>query len=249
MAAVQRIVRLGHAARNSHALKTRQPLASVTLVSADPALPALIAPHIPLLEEELNVRAIHWAEDRSAYVHHEIRPIFPKLGPRFGKRMPQLKRALIGADGDALAAELEATGEISLTLEGETIALQREEVEVRLEEREGMATQGDSELLVALDTDLTPELVSEGWAREVVNRIQTARKEADLDYADHIVVRYRADPDLETTIETWREWICGETLTDRLVAIEDAGRGADTAPLVDTNVDGHAFAYTLSRVD
>jgi isoleucyl-tRNA synthetase len=249
MAAVQRIVRLGHAARNSHALKTRQPLASVTLVSADPALPALIAPHIPLLEEELNVRAIHWAEDRSAYVHHEIRPIFPKLGPRFGKRMPQLKRALIGADGDALAAELEATGEIRLTLEGETIVLQREEVEVRLEEREGMATQGDSELLVALDTDLTPELVSEGWAREVVNRIQTARKEADLDYADHIVVRYRADEDLETTIETWREWICGETLTDRLVAIEDAGEDADTAPLVDSNVDGHAFAYTLSRVD
>ncbi len=111
MAAIQRIVRLGHAARNLHGLKTRQPLAAVTLVTADVALPGLVMPYADLLKDELNVREIRWAEDRTQYVHHEVRPVFPKTGPRFGKQMPEVKRALESADGDALAAELERCGE------------------------------------------------------------------------------------------------------------------------------------------
>ncbi|MEE8138252.1 MAG: class I tRNA ligase family protein, partial [Thermoanaerobaculia bacterium] len=147
MSAVQRIVKLGHAARNSHALKTRQPLASVTLVTADSTLRSLVEPQTELLRDELNVREIRWAEDRSAYVRHEVRPIFPKCGPRFGKRMPAVKRALEEADGDALARELEENGAIEIHLGDEAVELGGDEVEVRLVEREGTATQGDRGLL------------------------------------------------------------------------------------------------------
>ena len=146
------------------------------------------------MRDELNVHDIRWAERRADYVHHEVKPVFPKTGPRFGKRMKEVAAALAAADGDELAAALERDGEVTIELlrsGGGPVDLSSEEVEMRLVEREGIAAQGDRELLVALDTALTPELVAEGLAREVVNRIQTARKEADLDYADRIRVRYQ----------------------------------------------------------
>jgi len=241
MAAVLRIVRLGHAARNTHSLKTRQPLAAVTLVTANEALPGLITPYADLLKDELNVRDIHWAADRGEYVRHEVRPVFPKTGPRFGKRMSEVKRALESADGDALARELEQTGKVTIGISDGSHDLSPEEVEVRLIEREGMATQGDRELLVALDTRLTPELIAEGWAREVARSIQTARKDADLDYADRIRVSYEADPEIAAAVETHREWIMGETLAVELAK-------ADGTDLKSAPVEGRSFAYAIEKV-
>ncbi|MDX1643739.1 MAG: class I tRNA ligase family protein, partial [Thermoanaerobaculia bacterium] len=242
IAAVQRVVRLGHAARNTHGLKTRQPLASVTLISADEGLRETVAPYQDLLLEELNVKEVRWAEDRSAYVHHEVRPVFPVLGPRFGKRMPQVKAALEAADGDRLAARLEADGAIELELDGEKVELGSDEVEVRLVEKEGTATAGDRDLLVALDTRLDEALVAEGLAREVVHRIQTARKEADLDYADRIEVRYRADDDLAGAIRANRDWIRRETLAVRLEAVDG---GDDLTPAA---IGEHQLALTIEPV-
>ena len=244
MAAVQRIVTLGHAARNLHGLKTRQPLALVTLVTADESLPGVVAPYADLLRDELNVKEIHWAADRTQYVHHEVRPIFPKTGPRFGKRMPEVKKALEAADGDALAAALEKDGKITIRLSDGPADLSQEEVEVRLVEHEGTATQGDRELLVALETRLTPDLVAEGWAREVVHRLQTARKEADLDYADRIRVVYAAAPELEDAIAANRDWIAGETLAVELAP----QRGVDSGVLREAAVEGLAFAFAIQRV-
>ncbi|HZF13603.1 MAG TPA: isoleucine--tRNA ligase [Thermoanaerobaculia bacterium] len=242
MAAIQRIVRLGHAARNEHGLKTRQPLAAVTLVTADAALPGLVLPYADLLEDELNVKEIRWAADRSHYVHHEVRPLYPKLGPKLGKRMGEVKKALEAADGDALAAQVEATGKISVDLPGGPVELTAEDVEIRLTELPGMATQGDRELLVALETALTPKLVAEGWAREVVHRIQTARKDKDLDYADRIRVHYRAAPELAAAIEAHAAWISGETLAVQL--------SPDNPPaaLTDAPVEGLDFAFTIETV-
>jgi isoleucyl-tRNA synthetase len=245
MAAVQRIVTLGHAARNLHGLKTRQPLALVTLVTADESLPGVVAPYADLLRDELNVKAIHWAADRTQYVHHEVRPIFPKTGPRFGKRMPEVKKALEAANGDALAAALEKEGKITIQLSDGPADLSQEEVEVRLIEHEGTATQGDRELLVALETRLTPDLVAEGWAREVVHRLQTARKEADLDYADRIRVVYAAAPELEDAIAANRDWIAGETLAVELTL----QRGVDSGVLREAAVEGLAFAFALKKVN
>ncbi|HEY7214941.1 MAG TPA: isoleucine--tRNA ligase, partial [Thermoanaerobaculia bacterium] len=209
MAAIQRIVRLGHAARNLHSLKTRQPLPAVTLVTADESLRGLVEPYADLLRDELNVKEIRWAADRTIYVHHEVKPIFPKTGPRFGKRMPEVKKALDAADGDALATELERTGKITLQLAGGSEDLAADEVEVRLVERAGTATQGDRDLLVALETALTPELEAEGLAREFVHWVQQERKKQDLDYADRIKVRFRADPGMKAAVDAHRDWVAG----------------------------------------
>jgi isoleucyl-tRNA synthetase len=123
---------------------------------------------------------------------------------------------------------------------GEAVRLAPEELEVRLIEREGTATQGDRELLVALDTALTPELVAEGRAREVVSRLQAARKSAGLAYTDRIRVAYRAAPELAAAIAAWGEWIAGETLALELAPA--AGEELESAP-----VDGLDFAFAIAR--
>ncbi len=246
MAAAQRIVRLGHAARNTHGLKTRQPLAAVTLVAAEADLPELLAPYEALVADELNVHRIDWAAERSDYVRHEVKPHYPKTGPRFGKRMKEVAAALREADGDRLAEALEADGKVTLDVGGEAVELSAEELEVRLDEREGIAAQGDRELLVALDTELTPALVAEGLAREVVNRIQTARKDADLDYADRIRVRYRADDALETAIDAHRDWIARETLALEIARLDgDGGETGAGDGLTSAPVDEHTFSFAI----
>jgi len=220
MAAIQRIVTLGHAARNLHGLKTRQPLPAVTLVTADESLRGLVELRpelLELLKDELNVKEVRWAADRNVYVHHEVKPVFPKTGPRFGKRMPEVKKALDSADGDALAAELERAGKITIQLADGPAELSAEEVEVRLVERAGTATQGDRELLVALSTELTPELEAEGLAREFVHWVQQARKKEDLDYADRIRVAYEAGAEMKAAVDAHLDWIKGETLAVEVV--------------------------------
>jgi isoleucyl-tRNA synthetase len=247
MSVARRIVGLGRAARSAHELRVRQPLRSVTVVGTVPGLrgvdgvPGWVERYAAILEEELNVKSVRVAADRSAFVHHEVRPNFRLLGKRLGARMPRLKAALEAADGDALAAALAAEGHVEVEVDGEPLRLAPEELEVRLIEKEGLATASDRELLVALDTTLTPELVAEGWAREVVHRLQAARKEADLDYADRIRVRYRAAGPLEEALGAHRDWIAGETLATSLEATQDGG-GLTPAP-----IDEHEFAFAIER--
>lgn len=247
---VQRVVAFGRAARSAHNLKTRQPLASVTLAAASTVAEKDFRPRVEhfadLIRDELNVKAIHWAENRADFVRQEVRPNFRALGKRLGPLMPKVKAALEAADGDRLVETLEAEGAIELTIDGEPVRLDRDDLEVRLIEKEGLATAGDRELLVALDTALTPELEAEGLAREVVNRIQTARKEADLDYADRIRVRYRAGEELEAAIEAHRGWIAGETLAVELAPDgPEAGTGPELAP---APIDRHDFAFAIEPV-
>ena len=246
IAAVQRIVRLGHAARNDHGLKIRQPLAAVTVVTTDHALEEAVEPFAHLLREELNVHSVRWAEDRSRFVHHVVRPVFPKCGPRFGKQMKAVQASLAAADGDRLAAELERDGKIELTIEGETVALSGDEVEVRLVERPGTATQGDRDLLVALDSELTDELISEGRAREIIHRIQSARKELDLDYADRIRVLYRSDETLARVVARHGDWIAQETLT---VSLERTDAKSADEGLSEAALDGLDFALQVARAE
>ncbi len=244
MAAVQRIVKLGRAARNAHDLRTRQPLARVTLVSADTTLRREVAPYLDIVRDELNVHAIEWAERRSDYVRHELRPVFPKLGPRFGKRMPALKAALEAADGDALTEELEQRGTVTVAVDGESTELTADELEVRLIERAGAATAADRETLVALDAELTPELIAEGWAREIIHRIQTARKDAGLDYADRIRVRYQASPELAPAIAAHTEWIIKETLAASLEASSETDDS-----WTEGSIDDHAIALSIEPIE
>jgi len=243
MAVAKRVVGLARSARASHNLKTRQPLRSMTLVFGAEALGHDIKGQVErvreLILEEVNVKDLLWAERRSDYVHHEVRPNFRVLGKRLGAKMKAVQATLQAADSDELAERLEADGRIVLEVDGEPVELEPSDLEVRLIEKEGLATTGDRELLVVLDTHLTPELVAEGRAREVVNRIQTARKEADLDYADRIRVRYAAAPELEQAIEAYRDWIAGETLTTAWYP------AADAKGLTAEQIDGLELAFAI----
>jgi len=245
MAAIQRIVSLGRAARNTHAVKTRQPLAAVTLVTADEALPGRVAPYEELLRDELNVHQIRWAAERGAYVRCEVKPVYKKTGPRFGKRMKEVAAALAAADGDALAAELEERGAVAVDTATGREELAADEVEVRLVEKEGTATQGDRELLVALETELTAELVAEGRAREVVHLVQAARKEMDLDYADRVRLVYAAEGELAAAVAAHAAAIGGETLA---VEVAAAAPGALPAGARGAEIDGLGFRYAVERV-
>ncbi len=243
MGLAKRIVDLGRAARASHDLKTRQPLASATLVLAPEIFGVDVRPQLERVREmvldELNVKEIHFAERRGDYVTHEVRPNFRVLGKKLGGKMKAVQAALLASNGDSLAEALARDGRIAIEIEGESLVLTPEDLEVRLIEKAGMATANDGELLVALDPQLTPALVAEGRAREVVNRLQTARKEAGLDYADRIRVRYRAAPDLEAAIAAHRDWISGEALAvDWLTGAE----GLAPAP-----IDHLDFAFAIER--
>ena len=243
MGLAQRIVGLARAARATHDLKTRQPLSSMVLCFSKEAqgvsIRELVEQVRDIVLDEVNVKEIRWAERRGDFVTHEVRPNFRVLGKRLGGKMKAVQAALGAADGDALAEALERDGKVAVEAAGEAIELGPDELEVRLIEKEGLATAGDRDLLVVLDTHLTPELIAEGRAREVVNRIQTARKDLGLDYADRIRVRYRAAPELEAAIAAHRPWIAGETLA------------VDWAPadgqLEATPVDGLDFACALER--
>jgi isoleucyl-tRNA synthetase len=155
-----------------------------------------------------------------------------------------VKQALEAADGDELAARLDEHGSLTLDLGGDEVELSAEEVEVRLIEREGLATQGDHSLLLALDTELTADLIAEGWAREVIHRIQSARKAADLDYADRIRVRYRAGTDLAAAVEAYRNHIADETL-----AIELARDDTDSSHLEPSPIEDMDFALAIEKTE
>ncbi len=241
MATVLQAARNGRSARNANGIRIRQPLRSVTLVSAEPEREALVEPYVDLLRDELNVHEVRWAADSSRYVSFDVVPHYPKCGPRFGRAVPAVRAALAARSGRDLKRELDETGRIALDVNGEAVHLGPDEVEVRLEERPGVAVHGDSDLLVALDVTLDSELIAEGLAREVVHRVQNRRRAAELDYADRIAVRYRAAAEVEAAIDAHREWICGETLAVTFRAVN--GDGPDS--LEDAPIEGRAFALAI----
>ncbi len=241
MTTVLQVARSGRSARAANGIRIRQPLRSVTLVSADPELESLVEPYVDLVSEELNVHEVRWAADASEYVSFDVLPHYPKCGPRFGRAMPVVRAALAARNGGELKQELDESGRIAIELDGDTVHLEQHEVEVRLEERSGIAVHGDSGLLVALDIALDDDLIAEGLAREVVHRVQNRRRAADLDYADRIVVRYRADDAVERAIDAHREWICGETLAVNFQAVNGEG----PVGLEDVPIEGRDFALAI----
>lgn len=239
-----RFARLGRTARSAHNLKTRQPLSSVTLVANVPHVQPHVERFSALLQDELNVKEVRWADQRGELVHQEVRPNFARLGKRLGRAMPVLQKWLAAADGDHLAGELERDGMLTIDLPDQRVELRPEDIEIRLVEKPGMATAGDNELLVALDTTLTPELIAEGLAREVVHHLQTARKEAALDYAARIQVRYLASAELAAAITAHGAWIAGETLA---LALEPAA-SAPELELREAPIEGHQFSFAITPI-
>ena len=194
-------------------LKVRQPLSGVTVILNDPGHRQWLETHDEILRTELNVKSVEYVEDAASYVTYQIVPNFKKLGPQVGKLMPKVKKVLGEADGAELLAQLTANGKVTIDVEGESLELDNEDIEVRLSAKDGWAAAQGEYGVVVLATELTPELVREGMARDAVRLIQDRRKEMDLEFTDRIDLWLVTDSDeLGTALEENIDYIKQETL-------------------------------------
>lgn len=217
MRLLREIASLGRAARASEKLKVRLPLAEVTVILTDDSAMGWLQSHDALVREELNVKAVHYTTDGGQYVQYTVVPNFKRLGPKVGKQVPAVKKALAAADGNELLGKLQSEGVVTLPLGDTTIELDGEDIEVRLQAKEGWAAAQGVGCVVVLNTEVTPELQREGIAKDLIRVIQSQRKEIDCQYTDRIEVAVDASTDEVTqAIAEHGEMIREETLADTL---------------------------------
>ncbi len=217
MALAREISSLGRSARMAAKLKVRQPLGRVEVVLANPKHRPWLEQHRALICDELNVKEVEVTEHAEQYITYTVLPDLKRLGPRLGKRLPAVKKALAEADGAALLAEMDTQGHVTLSLADGPVQLDSDDIQVRLQAKEGWTAAQGKRCVVVLSTELTPDLVAEGLAREVVRTIQDRRKEMKLDYTDRIrvgLVAGTAEP--AAAIEQFADYIRGETLATEL---------------------------------
>jgi isoleucyl-tRNA synthetase len=234
---LRQIASLGLSARMANKLKVRQPLAKVEVILSDQAHQAWLEEHDELLRDELNVKTIEYTKDAEKYITYQIQPNFKRLGPRIGKLLPACKAALGQADGGKLLAELTASGKVTLDLGGEKVELDNEDIQVRLQAKPGWAAAQGAGCVVVLATELTPELIGEGLARDFVRLVQDRRKELNLNFTDQIEVGIvGASAALQQAIKQFRDYICGETLACKLVFEALPGVEPIEAEIADENI-------------
>jgi isoleucyl-tRNA synthetase len=218
MSLVREIASLGRAARMESKLKVRQPLARVEVILVDPQQQKWLEEHDALLCDELNVKRIEYATHAEQYIDYHVQPNFPRLGPRLGKLLPHVKQALAETDGAEVIEKLRFEGRFTLELGQERVELDSEDVQIRLHAKPGWAAAQGQLCVVVLSTELTPELVREGLANDVVRLIQERRKELQLEYTDRIDVGIVTESaELQAAIDENRETIMRETLATSLV--------------------------------
>jgi isoleucyl-tRNA synthetase len=245
MGVVRDLVSLGLQVRTANKLRVRQPLASAEIVLADLSAEPLLQKHSDLVRDELNVHDVHFVKSADDYVTYQVKPNFRMLGPRVGKRMPALKRALAEADGAELLRALAADGQVTLRVEEEPFALSREEIDVALVAREGFAAAAGRSGVVVLGTTLSPELIEEGLFREVLNRVQTFRKELDLEYTDRVSLTLVGGPRLISAVRSRVADLGREALAVDIALDADPAQGAQVR---DVSIDGEALRIGLGVV-
>ena len=201
--------------------------------------------------EELNVQELAFLREASDLVHYEINLLPQLLGKKHGRLFPKLRRAVSEMDAAPLAHALQAGQSFTVTVAGEgsvdgaTIEVLPEEAEVRMRAREGLAVAEGAGVVVGIDTELTPELVLAGLARDIVRRVQDARKNAGFEIEDRIVLTYQAGETLSKVFDTQRAYIAGETLADEIRA---AAPDADDSHVEHFELDGQKAAIGVRRV-
>lgn len=218
MALALQIAALGRSARSASGIKLRQPLARARVYAGKEAVD--LGELAAAVAEELNVKGLEFVEREGDLVEYEIGLLPQILGPKHGKRYPLLRQAVAAADATALARKFQAglSASVAMPDGGPEVELLPEEVEVRLHGREGYAVAEEKGIVVAVDVNLTPELEREGLARDLVRRIQTLRKDADLQLDDRIVTFYESGDPIVAVMEEWAGYIQAETLSVELQA-------------------------------
>jgi isoleucyl-tRNA synthetase len=212
MGTVRALVSLGLQVRTAEKLRVRQPLEAAEIAVADPALGAKLSEYVDLIRDELNVHDVHFVPNADAFVTYRVKPNFRVLGPRVGARMPGLKKALGEADGRALLRELDAAGEVRIRVDDAELVLGRDELAVTLEAKEGFSAASGPTGVVVLRTTLNDDLVEQGLFREVLNRVQSFRKELDLEYTGRIRLTLSGAPRLLDAVRPRVDQLSRETL-------------------------------------
>lgn len=221
---VREIASLGLAARASRKLKVRQPLSRAVVILTHPDARAGVEELADVVREEINVKELAFAEDAGTYVEFTVKPNFQELGPILGKSMKACAAALAKKDPAEVVHRLKEDGAYELEFDGRKMSLVRQQLEVRIAAREGFAAADGREAVVVLDAVVTEELEREGLARELVNRIQTFRKELDLPFEARIRIRIGVGGKAARAALEHAAFIAAETLADDFkVEFEDLG--------------------------
>jgi len=217
MTLVMKLASIGHAARNKANRKVRQPLAEAAFSVASLDEAKVVSAYADLLEDELNVKEVRTLDTTGEAVAYSLNPLPKQLGQKYGSRFPAIRKTLLNLEAEPAARILLDGRPLDLTVDGETFSILPEEVEVRVQSREGYAVAAEGAYMAALVTDLTPSLVREGLAREFVRRVQDLRKTADLQISDRIRLYYQVSAGLADAVSDFRDYIMAETLTIDLV--------------------------------
>ena len=247
MRAVRELVSLGLQVRTEGKLCVRQPLRRADIVVSSAELAERLQSHEALIADELNVHEVNWLRpgEEGEEVAYQLKPNFRALGPRLGKRVQAVKKALAATDAGALRAELAQHGKVTIDLDGDALELSPDEVHVAVVASEGFAAAGGKAGVVVLHTGLDQQLLDEGLAREVLARLQGQRKQLDLGYTDRIKVQLRGGDRIQRVVDTHREHLIHEALCSELTVASSEAASDDWEQ---TTIQGEAFAYLVEPV-
>ena len=216
---VLKLVVMGRACRNAANIKNRQPIGKM-FVKSENVLPTF---YQEIVEEELNVKSLEFTDDVRAFTSYSFKPQLRTVGPKFGKILGGIKAALDSIDGNAAMDEIHATGMLKLDVSGQEITLLESDLLIEMSQMEGYVSENDNGITVVLDTNLTEELLTEGFVRELISKIQTMRKEAGFEVTDKIKVSYQGTEKANAVFGAYAEEIGGEVLATEVMNIVPAG--------------------------
>ena len=219
MADLLEIVVMGRAARNTANIKNRQPIGTMYVKSEF----QLSEFYKEIIEDELNVKEVVFKDDIADFISYSFKPQMRTVGPKYGKLLNKIKTVLSELDGNKAMAELKSTGELKLDIDGEEIVLLEEDLLIDMAQMEGYVSESDHTITVVLDTNLTPELIEEGFVRELVSKIQTMRKEAGFEVMDKIHVYAKDNDKIVDIMKNHGDEIKSEVLAEDIVTGETKG--------------------------
>lgn len=210
---VRDMVALGRGIREKERIKVRQPLNEILV---DGKYEALIEDLVPLIMEELNVKDVKFEKQLDKYMNYSLKPNFKVAGPVLGKNIKAFGAALAAADAAVVVAELETGGKYVLKVGDDDMKIEKDFVDVRIDAKEGFAVAMENNLFVILDTNLDADLIDEGFARELISKVQQLRKQKGLEMMDNISITIAADDEISAAVKKHKDYIMKETLALKL---------------------------------
>ena len=233
-------VNMGRALRSKHQLKTRQPLQRLFLITRDPEAQRILNELDALLLDELNIKELVLTENEEDLVGLSAQANFRVLGKRLGKRMKEVANQIKTLDLENIR-RLQDGGSVTLQHTDGEVTLTLEDVLIQRSQREGLLVESSGSVTIALDTQLNESLIKEGLAREFVNKVQHMRKEQDLAVMDRIVIRYKSSDIVGKAIDVYRDFVCTETLCEKLLLEDNPGSEWD--------INGEICTIELQRIN